>query len=469
MPANGLTLQLLRTAAFLAVGGMVAAAWAADRRTDLPDAVELSTYLGGPKTETPCALALSSAGEVLIAGSAPARVIGTMAFPVPAQMESLLVGGSLTIYSPATRSVSTPVVLGSSLTDTIRGMAVDRSGNIFVAGTTVVSDLAVHSPAQPQYGGGLSDAFVAKLTPDGQGIIWLTYLGGSGAEEAWGLDVDSTGNVYVTGFTSSADFPLKNVGDRPAIGSQKAFLVKYSTTGEMLLSTVFGGTVSESPKGVKLDAGGNIYVFGATASPDFPVHNAVQSTCASASCGFLTKLAPDAQTVVYSTYLSLNGTTTPRAAAIDATGAIYLVGETSSTTQNEDGFLLKLPPAGDSFVFSITLGGTGADGITGVAVGDTGDIHIAGYTGSADFPALSGLRGGTDMFYMTLAPGAQSITRTLVFGGAGDDIPQGIVIDRDGALWISGYTKSEDFPVKYAPQQSYGGAGDLFLVRVAVQ
>jgi hypothetical protein len=475
MSANGRAFRILNRMVALSVSAALAVAFPAEP----PAAVEMSTYLGGSKTETPYALALSSTGEVLIAGSAPSKVIGTPVFPVPAQMESLLVGGSLTVFSPATLTVSTPVVLGSGLTDAIRGLAVDRSGNIFVAGTTSVVDLAVSSAAQPQYGGGQSDAFVARLTPDGQSVVWLTYLGGAGADGGWGIDVDAAGNAYVAGFTTSADFPGLNASEPPAVRSQKAFLAKYSAAGELLSASVFGGSLFDLPTGVKLDAEGNIYVFGSTASPDFPLRNGLPNTCTSAACAFVTKFSSDALTVIYSTTYGSYGATVPQAAAIDATGALYLAGETSAPTLwtrsalqpayngYGDGFLLKLSPGGDTLVFATYLGGSGADAITGLAVDSAGNIHIAGYTSSADIPNAGETRTANDAFYATLSPGATSIARALVFGGAADDSAQGIVIDRDGGLWVSGYTKSEDFPLRNAPQPAYGGAGDLFLVRIA--
>lgn len=475
MPANGRSFRILNRMTALAVSTLLAVAFPAEP----PAAVEMSTCLGGSRTETPYALALSAAGEVLIAGSAPPKVIGTTVFPIPAQMESLLVGGSLTVYSPATLTVSTPVVLGSGLTDAIRGLAVDRLGHIFVTGTTSVVDLAVSSAAQPQYGGGQSDAFVARLSADGQSVVWLTYLGGASADQAWGIDVDAAGNAYVTGFTSSIDFPGLNTSEPPAIRSQKAFLAKYSAAGELLLSSVFGGSLYDLPTGVKLDAEGSIYVYGATASPDFPLRNGLPSTCTSAACAFVTKFASDAQTVIYSTTYGSYGATVPQAAAIDAAGALYLAGDTSAPTLwtrsalqpayngYGDGFLLKLSPGGETLVFATYFGGSGADAITGLAVDGAGNIHIAGYTSSPDFPNAGETRSGNDAFYATLSPGATSIARALVFGGAGDDAAQGIVIDRDGALWVSGYTKSEDFPLRNAPQPAYGGAGDLFLMRVS--
>src|SRR5208337_4223211 len=170
----------------------------------------------------------------------------------------------------------------TGLGDVGTGIAVDGSGNIYVAGLTGSSDFPTVNALQGTPGGPSGanyDAFVAKIKADGSALAYSTYLGGSDIDQANGIGVDSAGNAYVTGYTASTNFPTSNALQGASGGGGDAFVAKISADGSALLySTYLGGSLFDSAVGIAVDSAGNAYVGGFTTSPDFPTtNNAFQS------------------------------------------------------------------------------------------------------------------------------------------------------------------------------------------------
>ncbi len=152
--------------------------------------------------------------------------------------------------------------LGGSGDDQGNGIAVDSSGSAYVTGQTVSTNFPTSSPLQAVFGGG-PDAFVAKLNPTGSALVYSTYLGGSGEDFGYGIAVDSAGNAYVTGFTSSTDFPTANPLQAVNDGDGNAFVAKLNPGGSALVySTYLGGSGGETGIGIAVDSAGNAYVTG---------------------------------------------------------------------------------------------------------------------------------------------------------------------------------------------------------------
>jgi len=299
---------------------------------------------------------------------------------------------------------------------------------VYVAGLTDSPDLPVRNAFQSRFQslpceGDVPcpyDAFVTKLAPGGDRIVYSTYLGGSDTDVARGIDVDNRGNAYVAGSTNSPDFPKvrafqntmrgEECGPPPGEPCRQAFLTKLNRTGSRAkYSTYLGGKEHDDAYGVAVDRRRRAHVTGSTQSPDFPTQNAVQPTLDNHACtseqphelcddAFVTKFGASGQALRYSTYLG--GRAEDQGLAIDVTrsGRALVSGRTDSTdfptTASAaqpsfggyiDGFALTLQRGGTP-VWSTFLGGTDADRATGIAADLDGAAHITGRTLSTDFP-----------------------------------------------------------------------------------
>lgn len=244
-------------------------------------------------------------------------------------------------------------------------IAVDSAGNAYLTGVTSSSDFpTTSSAAQPTYGGGAHDAYVAKLDPSGSQLVYSTYLGGSGDDVGLAIAVDSSGSAYVMGATSSTDFPTTPGAFQGLLsGGTDVYVAKLNDRGSVLLySTYIGGSGHESitpctlsfpPGGIAVDPFGNAYVAGATTSSDFPTAYPIQETNqGSPLCGnaFAAKLNPEGSSLVFSTYLGGFGKTEAHAISLDSSGGLYLIGETTEGFPTTDG-VLRPTFRGDSDAF----------------------------------------------------------------------------------------------------------------------
>jgi len=247
-----------------------------------------------------------------------------------------------------------------------------------------------------------------KLSADGSRLVYSTYLGGSADDRGTAIAVDANGSAYVTGSTYSTDFPVANAWRGTIAGGQDAFVARLSTDGNSLLFGTFlggsGGSLGypEAGQGIALDTQGNVYVAGVTSSTDFPMLHPLQAAKRGSSPdAFVAKLTA-AGSLSYSTYLGGTGVDNASAIAVDTSGSAYVVGQTFSSDLavvnayqatsggDYDAFFAKLSPTGDSLASLSYLGGAGSDTATAVALDPAGSVYIAGWTLSASFPVLNG-------------------------------------------------------------------------------
>jgi hypothetical protein len=337
--------------------------------------------------------------------------------------------------------------LGGSLEDVAYGIGVDGAGNAYVAGHTYSTDFPTANPLQSTmsrspYG----TAFVSKLSADGTALLYSTYLGGSGrhdpdhgdsADYASSIAVDNAGDAYVTGYTTSTDFPTahalqsSNPEYNPGIywTQPTVFLSKLSADGRSLTySTYLGGTGAslggEAGNGIAIDSYGNAYITGYTYSSNFPTANALQTSNAAFRAGlgnaFVSKLSWDgtALGLTYSTYLGGSGGGVLGDAgdgiAVDSSsGSAYVTGfagsrdfplasplQSSNRGLDGDAFVSKLSADGRALTYSTFLGGSGytnrgdvlGDTGYGIALGNSGEAYVTGYTFSSDFPTANALQ-----------------------------------------------------------------------------
>ena len=370
--------------------------------------------------------------------------------------------------------------LGGTGGDAAYGIRVDSSGSAYITGVTGSLDFPTVSAEQRTYGGS-GDAFVVKLDSTGTGIIYSTYLGGSGPDVGNAIAIDSSGNVYVAGSTSSTAFPTVNafqsVYGGPGstqtgnVPQSNGFIAKLDPTGTKLLyssylggSTVAGGRPADSIQAVAVDSSGAAYLTGSEQSTDFPTFNPLQVGNNGASDAFVTKVNPSGNELDYSTYLGGSGADVGRAIAVDASGNVFVAGYTLSSnfptqnayqstspgTGNAHAFVAELDPAGTSLVFSTYFGGSGQDRAFGMALDSQGNIYLAGDTTSTNFPITANAfqsinQGQGDAFVSKLTPGATSLVYSTFLGGTAADQATSIALDSKNNAYVTGFTSSPNF------------------------
>ena len=379
--------------------------------------------------------------------------------------------------------------LGGSDTDVGRDIAVDAAGNIYIAGDTFSTDFPTAHPLQPQLGGG-NDVFVTKLNAQGTTIQWSTFLGGNLFDEADGIAVDDVGNVYVTGDTTSANFPIKNARQPTSGGLRDAFVAKLNAQGNTLAySTFLGGNRIEEARALAVDHNEQVYVVGVTDSPNFPIANALDTTLDGDSDAFVAKLNPSGNALRFSTYFGGNDTEDGYDITLDQAGDAYISGLTFSAdfplkspvqaTRGggggaPDAFVTKMNADGSGLQYSTYLGGSDYDFAFGIAVDDQGATYIGGITFSPDFPTRDALDdtyngGDGDAFVTKLTPQGYTFAYSSYLGGSGIDKGNDIAVDRAGAMYIVGDTDSTDFPIIDPVDGTFNGVADAFVTKVHPQ
>lgn len=376
--------------------------------------------------------------------------------------------------------LSYSTVLGGKGDDRASGVATDAAGSIYVAGNTWSADYPKSAQA---YRGSLGnrDIFVTKLNSAGDAILFSAVIGGSGQDSAQGMAIDPLGNVYVTGFTLSRDFPTTPGALQTLYRAQtEAFLIKLNATGSSLVySTLLGGTGENRAAAVAVDATGAVWVVGCTSSVDLPTTpNAVRRTYGGGFYdAFTVKLNPSGSGLLYSTYLGGKGNDIAVAVALNSSGGAHIAGQSDSANfpmrgglqvQNHglDAFAVKLDPAG-VLVYSTFLGGRGPDYATAAATDAQGHLYIAGVTMSADFPVTSRAyrsvnAGEYDGFVSKLSPNGDSLVYSTYLGGSASESLNAIAVTNTGRAVVAGTTNSFDLPVRDAVQSPTGG-GDAFV------
>lgn len=340
---------------------------------------------------------------------------------------------------------------GGSDEDSGSAIAVDASGSACVTGWTRSVDFPTRDGLKPA--GGERDIFVTKLTADGSGIVHSTYLGGGDADFGEAIALDASGAIYIAGDTTSADFPTRGAVQPALRGGGDAFVAKLSPDGSALVyATYLGGGKFEIGQGIAVDAGGSAYVTGGTTSKDFPTKGAAQATPGGA---FVTKLSATGSELVYSTFLGGSGSDRPRGIAVDASGSAYVTGQTSSLDfpthdplkpalrdGDQDAFVTKLSADGSTFVFSTYLGGSKPDEADGIAVDASGSAYVTGYTDSPDFPARNaGPATAGSAFVSKLTAGGTELAYSMLLRSWWG---QRVAVDTRGRAYVAGWSGTGD-------------------------
>jgi hypothetical protein len=391
-------------------------------------------------------------------------------------------------------ALSFSTYLAGSAGATGLGIATDTSGNIYVAGDASSADFPVRNPIQSTYGGS-GDIFVAKFNPSGSELIYSTFIGGNSFDTPFDIAVDSSGNACITGTTESTNFPLAGAIQTSLGGNTDSFVAKLNAGGSALVfSTYLGGASGDTALGIATDPSGNIYVTGGTFSANFPLRLPLQGALSGISDIFVTKFTPSGS-LSYSTYLGGNNSLSGNGSlergegiAVDSAGVAYVTGDTTSTNfplrnaiqathrgGSADAFITALNSTGSALVFSTFLGGTGVDSGDGIALDPSGNIYISGLTRSTDFPLANPFQStnrsvgvfNNELFVARLTPGGAALAYSSYLGGSSNDLNSAIAVDPSGNAYIAAYSNSPDFPLLDPVQNDCGGGTDAVLTKVS--
>jgi len=382
-------------------------------------------------------------------------------------------------------SLEYAAVLGGDGFDMGTGIALDAQGNVVVIGQTSSTDFPLTaSPPDPIANS--SEAFVFKLSGDGRQLLFSTFLGGEDWDEATAVTVDESGDLYVTGVTTSLDFPASPTFQPGWRGYDDVFVVKLSADGQSVryATVLSGGFGDERARDIVVDGSGSVYVVGESSSIDFPVTaGALNTTLRGGIDVFITKLAPSGTSLVYSTLLGGNDGESGGALVVDAFGRVSLVGMTGSEDfpvsamapnkvgADADTFAARLSADGARLEYASVLGGNGSDYGTAIVVDSAGRIIVGGWTGSQDFPNATyavpsdPVRYSANCFLALLDPASNTILEAHVLGGTNEEECVEVGMDGAGDAYLIGSTFSEDLPRNESIPQAHSSFWDVFVAK----
>jgi hypothetical protein len=465
--------------------------------TDEGGNLVLKTESGQVLLQKPVIYQVSGGARREVAGNYTLKNAGIVGFEVGAYDHTLpLVIDPVLVYS-------FPLV--GSTTDSSAAIAVDASGNAYLAGFTRSANFPTASALDSTIGG-LQDVFISKINPAGSALVYSTFLGGSGDDEGKDMTIDGAGNVFVIGRTFSSDFPTLNAFTSTFVGSTSgdgnAFVTRLNPAGSALVySTFLSGTFGARGFAIATDGAGNAYVTGTT-STGFPVTAATAFDSTNFNSGFMAKLNTNgsgASSLVYSTFLGHTGSGEGRAIAADAAGNVYVTGNLNSTATNfasagafqttygggtQDAYVEKFNTnlsGAASRVYATYLGGSDQDYGGSAAVGNgkaiaidgSGNAYITGQTKSTNFPTLNAFQpanGGpassVDAFLTKLNPTGTALVYSTYLGGnsTNADEGRGVAVNVVGNAYVTGMTNSANFPTT-TPPPPLSTTGGIFLTK----
>ena len=466
-----------------------------------------SSYLGGSGLDQGKGVAVDGSGNIYVVGQ-------TASADFPASGKTSTDTDAFVAKFNAAGTLQTTTYLGGSGTDRGFAIAMDNANAaVYIVGDTDSADFPIQSAGQSTPGGDL-DGFVAKFNSADLTLSFATYLGGSRAEEALGVAVDGSGNVYVAGATLSYDFPVTtaavfNIGssgnncDDPshpgtAIPCSDAYVAKYDSSGVKQYATFLGGYYEDAATAIAVNSGGEAYVTGITYSTDLlPTGSTGFQLQHAGGFGdaFILKL-DSAGSVSYGTYLGGGGWDQGQAIAIDGSGNVYVAGATNSGSNSiplpltnalqqqygggsYDAFVAKVAPANapsSQLRYLTYLGGEGKDFGFGIAADGSGNAYVVGETTSTDFPLASALQAAWfgagannwgDAFISKIDKSGFLLNWSTYLGGSDDDWANSVVLDGNGGIYVAGSSFSTDFPLVNPFQPSSAGNGDALLFKLS--
>ena len=472
------------------------------------DPLLYSTFIGGAGSESSSGIALDGSGNPIITGAVLSADFPTTPGSYDGThngsqnywdvfVTKLNSNGSELIYS---------TFIGGYYDDVGTSIVLDETGAIYITGHTSF-DYPTTPGAFDETGNSEwvcdeeycypgTNVFVTKLNNSGSALLYSTFIGGLAYQVGSSVAVDGSHNAFITGYTSSADFPTTPGSfDETYNGGYDVFVLKLNNTGSALLYSSFaGGEYNDHGAAVSTDANGNAYLTGYTQSANFPVTpGAFDETWNWGYDGFAMKLNPTASALVYSTYVGSNSNDFSYGLAVDASGAVYITGPTYGTnypvtagaydeTSNggDDVFVTKLNSSGNGLIYSTIIGGNSHDVPRSIALDGNGNVYVTGsievYPGNfSNFPVTPAafdqtFNGGQyDAFVSILNSNGTSLLYSTFLGGSVYDFGNAVVTDVNGYVFVTGNTFSPEFPTTSgAFDQTYNGMCDVFVTKLQI-
>lgn len=396
-------------------------------------------------------------------------------------------------YNPALPLVIDPVIrystlLGGSANDFGRNVAINTSGNAYIVGYTASSNFPLQSAWDGTFSGGGAgsyDAFLTKFKSTGDSLIFSTFFGGStGEDKAFGIDIDQTGRICVTGSTGSTDFPTMNAFQASNAGGFDAFVVRFSINGDSLkLGTYLGGSGTDEGTDIALNSTNVIHIAGYTLSSNFPMASAYDNSLGGSKDGFVAKFASSGTTLSFSTYLGGSSGDDLFGIALDGGDNFYVGGSSASNDFPKINFydssfnggagagdvvVAKFPAAGGTPLYATYIGGTADDGALDIAVDVLNRAYVCGYTASSSYPIInyadSTFQGSFEGFVTRLSSAGTSLSYSTFLGGSLNDFVNSIAVDGFGQAYVTGNTSSTSaFPLVDAFRTNVVGTNDAFI------
>lgn len=403
-----------------------------------------------------------------------------------------IIGFEIPDYDKTKPLIIDPLVfstfIGSSADEGAYNVGKDASGNLYVCGYTPSASFPASTGAYDQTHNGSDDGFISKFSSNGSSLIYSTFIGGSAADYIYWMSVENNGNVYACGETSSSNFPVTSgvFGTTKSAGTD-AFIFKLNSSGGSLFySTYLGGNANDYAFGIVHDTLGNAYVCGATSSNNFTTVSAYDFSHNGLLDVFVTKISPNANSVVYSTYLGGASDDYAYAIKLVSNNEIIISGLTYSSlyptsgtaydntyNTNGDVFVTRLGSGGNSLVYSTFIGGLGEDCAYAMALDSFENVFVTGYTNAGSFPVTSGVYdnsfgGSTDVFISKLNNVGTILIHSTFFGGSSADYGYGIATTKLDEPVVTGYIASTGLTMSSnAYDNSYnGGTYDGFVLRL---
>jgi len=474
-----------------------------DRSRELViDPILISTFIGGSDWDESFGIAVNAAGEVYVTGltqfadlpgigvtSADQVFAGVIDADSPQKAPGQ--EGFVAKLNPNLDALLAVTFIGGSHNDSAFAITLDGTGNVYVAGGTYSADFPGVTAASPDSTVSSTDGFVVKLNSTLSTILGATLLGGTGSEYVHAMVIDTAGNVYVAGHTSSTDFPgVTAASADPVRVGIEGFVAKLNSGLTTIAAATFlGGSDYDQIQSITLGGGSTLYTAGWTRSTDFPgVSSSSADSIAAGTEAFVARLNTGLTSIVAATYVGGSDDDTGTSLAVNSAGNVYLAGYTESADlpgvsatsadatngAGRDGFVTRLSAGLNSILRTTYLGGSHSDFAYALALDSTGNLYVAGNTGSDDFPGvgpgaadpvptshpLAGFRTG----YIAKLNGAlTSISSATFLGGEGVDVWT-LAIDATGNVLAAGRTASSDFPgvVPASADSTFANEGDYY-------
>jgi len=469
------------------------------KETLIIDPLLASTFIGGSSGDYGLSIALDGGGNVYIIGETYSSDYPTTpgAYNESHNRRDVFVSK----LNSSLSSLLASTFIGGSNDDRGQSIALDGGGNVYITGYTHSSNYPTTSGAYDESHNGSYDVFVSKLNSSLSSLLASTFIGGGDFDYGQSIALDGGGNVYITGHTSSSDYPTTpGAYDESFNGACDVFIEIFkcaydvfvsrldSSLSSLLASTFIGGSGGDYGYSIALDGDGNVYITGETESSDYPTTpGAYKENYNGGACDvFVSRLDSSLSSLLASTFIGGSGGDYGRSIALDGGGNVYITGWTSfsdyPTTSGAydesfngayDVFVSKLNSSLSTLLASTFIGGGSLDYGNSIALDGDRNVYIIGWTWSSNYPTTSGAYdesyngGDYDVFVSKLDSSLSSLLASTFIGGGSLDYGNSIALDGDRNVYITGYTYSSNYPTTSgAYDESLNGDYDVFVSRL---